>query len=138
MLATILVLAREPKENREAVAETTTAQTTTAQTTTAPAPKPPAQPTGDAAAGKQLFASKGCGSCHTFRPAGASGTVGPDLDNLAADAQKANRGSVQEYAAESIENPSAYVVPGYPDGVMPNFGFSKTQVNDLVAFLTQS
>src|SRR5439155_5979715 len=72
-----------------------------------------------AAAGKALFAQNGCGGCHTFKPAGAAGKVGPDLDNLAADAKKANRGSVEAYAKESIENPDAYVVPGFSKGVMP-------------------
>ena len=93
---------------------------------------------GDAAAGKALFASQGCGGCHTFTPAGTNGKVGPDLDNLAADAQKANQGSVEEYAATSIKNPSAYTVPGFPAGVMPSYSsLSDQQVADLVAFLTK-
>ena len=98
--------------------------------------KPP-PPAGDAAAGKTLFTAQGCVACHTFKPAGATAKVGPDLDNLAADAEKANRGTVEEYAAESIENPTAYTVPGYPSGVMPAFNsLSDKQVGDLVAFLT--
>jgi mono/diheme cytochrome c family protein len=32
--------------------------------------------------GKQVFASAGCASCHTLKDAGATGTVGPDLDQL--------------------------------------------------------
>ena len=35
---------------------------------------------GDPAAGKKVFASAGCASCHTLKDAGASGTVGPNLD----------------------------------------------------------
>ena len=100
------------------------------------AAKPP-PPAGNAAAGKALFSAQGCVACHTFKPAGATAKVGPDLDNLAADAAKANRGSVEEYAAESIKNPTAYTVPGYPSGVMPSFSsLSDKQVGDLVAFLT--
>jgi cytochrome c6 len=30
--------------------------------------------------GKSIFASAGCGSCHTFQAAGSSGTIGPNLD----------------------------------------------------------
>src|SRR5262249_3099698 len=30
--------------------------------------------------GKQVFISAGCGSCHTLRDAGVTGTVGPNLD----------------------------------------------------------
>ena len=32
--------------------------------------------------GKQVFASAGCSSCHTLKAAGATGTVGPNLDQL--------------------------------------------------------
>jgi mono/diheme cytochrome c family protein len=35
---------------------------------------------GDPAKGKEIYASAGCGGCHTFGPAGSSGTVGPNLD----------------------------------------------------------
>jgi cytochrome c553 len=40
----------------------------------------PSEPAGDAAAGKAVFASAGCTSCHTLKAAGSSGTVGPNLD----------------------------------------------------------
>jgi mono/diheme cytochrome c family protein len=36
--------------------------------------------TGDAAAGKEVFASAGCTACHTLAAAGSTGTVGPNLD----------------------------------------------------------
>ena len=56
----------------------------------------------------------------------------------AADAQKANQGSLDQYTAESIKNPGSYVVPGFPNGVMPTFSsLSDKQLADLVAFLTQ-
>jgi mono/diheme cytochrome c family protein len=35
---------------------------------------------GDATAGKAVFGSAGCKGCHTLKDAGASGTVGPNLD----------------------------------------------------------
>jgi len=35
---------------------------------------------GDAAAGKKVYTSQPCGSCHTLKDAGSSGTVGPNLD----------------------------------------------------------
>jgi mono/diheme cytochrome c family protein len=45
-------------------------------------------PQGNAfAAGKQVFASAGCGSCHTLKDANATGTVGPNLDQLKPDVQ---------------------------------------------------
>ena len=32
--------------------------------------------------GKAIFASAGCGSCHTLKAAGTGGNVGPNLDSL--------------------------------------------------------
>jgi mono/diheme cytochrome c family protein len=96
-------------------------------------------PTGSAA-GKALYDSNGCGGCHTFKPAASTGKVGPDLDNLAADAKKANRGSLEQYTRESIEDPNAYIVAGFPKGVMPAFKgkLTDSQINELVSFLTKS
>jgi cytochrome c oxidase subunit II len=97
-----------------------------------------AQAPSGAAAGKALFTSNGCGGCHTYKPAGSAGKVGPDLDNLAADAKKANKGALPVYTKESIEDPGAYVVPGFPNGVMPVYKgkLTDSQINDLVKFLT--
>jgi cytochrome c6 len=41
---------------------------------------PPEFAKGDPVAGKAIFASKGCTACHTLADAGATGTVGPNLD----------------------------------------------------------
>jgi cytochrome c oxidase subunit 2 len=97
-----------------------------------------AQAPSGAAAGKALYTSNGCGGCHTYKPAGSAGKVGPDLDNLAADAKKANKGALPVYTKESIEDPGAYVVPGFPNGVMPVYKgkLTDSQINDLVKFLT--
>ena len=57
-------------------APTTPSTGTEPSTTTAPAAE-----AGDAAAGKTVFASAGCTSCHTLSDAGASGSVGPNLDD---------------------------------------------------------
>src|SRR4051812_6851279 len=45
-----------------------------------PGPVPPQYAKGDAAAGKAVFAAKGCAACHTLADAAAKGTVGPNLD----------------------------------------------------------
>jgi cytochrome c oxidase subunit 2 len=93
------------------------------------------------AAGKALFASNGCGSCHKLADAGGTGTIGPDLDKLAADAAKYGKQKSQtpeQYVTTSIKDPSAFVVPGFPNGVMPaTFGQSLTpdQLNTLVKYL---
>jgi mono/diheme cytochrome c family protein len=77
-LSTIIIFGKEKEE--KGAAETTTEQTTTSGNPT-PAP-PPSGGQGDAAAGKTVFASAGCESCHTLKDAGSSGTVGPNLDQL--------------------------------------------------------
>jgi cytochrome c oxidase subunit 2 len=82
--------------------------------------------TGDA---QVIFDQAGCAGCHTFQPAGASGKVGPDLDNLPNDPQ---------FVRESIVDPNAKVTAGYPADVMPqNFGdqLSTEQLDALVQYL---
>ena len=49
---------------------------------TTPTATVPAQyKNGDPAAGKAVFTSAGCVGCHTLKDAGATGTVGPNLDD---------------------------------------------------------
>jgi cytochrome c551/c552 len=114
-----------------AAAPTTTAATKPAPTTTAAA-----APSVDA---KAIFVSAGCGACHTFKAAGTSAKVGPDLDTApAADAKKANM-ALADFVRESIVNPNAFVASGFPKGVMPtNFGasLSKAKIDALVSFIS--
>ena len=75
--------------------------------------------------------------CHTLKDAGSTGTVGPKLDNVAADAKTAGK-ALEAFVKESIEDPNAYVVPGFPKGVMPpDFTTTLTaqQIADLVAYI---
>jgi cytochrome c2 len=105
-----------------------------------PVPKPPAAVKGNAAAGKAVFAANGCSACHTFTPAGATGKVGPDLDNLAEYAKTAGQ-PLDDFIHESIVSPDAYIAPGFTKGIMPGtYGstLSAQQLADLVAFLAQS
>jgi cytochrome c551/c552 len=94
---------------------------------------------GNAAAGKTVFASNSCASCHTFKPAGATGTIGPDLDKApASDAKTDHNMDLAAFVKESIADPDAYVAKGYPKGVMPKTfaqSLSKSQLADLVAFI---
>jgi cytochrome c oxidase subunit II len=91
---------------------------------------------GGAPSGKALFVSNGCNGCHTFKPAGANGKVGPDLDKLAEEARRAGK-PLEEFIRESIVNPNAYVEPGYSKGVMPGTygGLPQAQLDALVKFL---
>jgi len=93
---------------------------------------------GGSGSGKAVFTSAGCGACHTFKPAGSTGAVGPDLDNLVADAKKAGEDPAA-YVKESIVDPNKVIVKGYQPGVMPgNFGQSLTpqEIDSLVKYLT--
>ena len=62
----------------ERAGESTPAETTPAETTPAGDPQPGAD--ADVVAGKEVFESAGCVGCHTLADAGATGTVGPNLD----------------------------------------------------------
>ncbi len=62
-------------------------RTTTQPATTTPAPAAGGGGgAGNVAAGKSVFESAGCASCHTLADAGATGAVGPNLDDAKPDA----------------------------------------------------
>jgi cytochrome c553 len=77
---------------------------------------------GDATAGKDVYSSAGCGSCHTFEDAGSTGTIGPNLDESSSDF---------EAAAEQIRTGG---------GGMPAFEgqLSEQEIADVAAYVTQS
>jgi mono/diheme cytochrome c family protein len=92
---------------------------------------------GDPAAGKQVFTTSAqppCASCHTLQEAGASGTVGPNLDDVL-------KGKDAAFIHESIVDPNAEVASGFSAGIMPQtYGdqLDDQQLADLVAFLVQA
>jgi cytochrome c oxidase subunit 2 len=96
---------------------------------------------GKAAAGSPglaVFQANGCASCHTFKPANATGTIGPDLDKLKQYAQQAHRGSLTQFIHESIVKPSAYIQPGYQNLMPPTFAsLPPDKLNALVQYLAQ-
>jgi len=91
---------------------------------------------GATSGGKEVYDENGCGSCHTFEPAGSNGNVGPDLDKLSSFAQTAGK-PLDEFIRESIVNPGAYTEKGFPEGVMPPFdNLSDDDLDALVQFLS--
>ena len=64
-----------PAATTQTANETVTTSGSTEQTTTAAAGGG-----SDLAEGKRIFASAGCVACHTLKAAGATGNVGPNLD----------------------------------------------------------
>jgi mono/diheme cytochrome c family protein len=96
---------------------------------------------GGNAAGEQLFKTTGtCAACHTFTPAGTTGKVGPSLDHLKEAAAKAGK-PLDAYVRQSIEDPDAYITPGYAKGVMSGScckQLSSNQVDQLVHYLVEN
>jgi mono/diheme cytochrome c family protein len=117
MLTAMVVLAQEDEEaaGHEPAATEPAPGTTEAE----PEPPPPAAE-GDAAAGKQVFASAGCGGCHTLADAGSSGAVGPNLDDATPD---------HELVVERVTN---------GQGAMPSFAdqLSEEQIQDVAAYVS--
>jgi mono/diheme cytochrome c family protein len=87
--------------------------------------------------GEQIYTAAGCGACHTFAKAGSNGNIGPNLDELAAQAANRTDLSPEEYTSESILNPDAFTVEGFQAGVMPSFKgrLDDKQVQELVKYL---
>jgi len=79
----------------------------------------------------------GCRLCHSLEP--GVRLVGPSLYGIATAAAERVPGlSAEEYLYQSIVEPDAYVVPGYPAGTMPPDArerLTEEQIQDLVAFL---
>jgi mono/diheme cytochrome c family protein len=84
--------------------------------------KAPQATTGNAKAGKAVFTSSGCGSCHTMAAAGASGTIGPNLDT----------------SKPSVALITSRVKSG--KGAMPPFGSTLTaaQIADVATYVYAS
>jgi cytochrome c oxidase subunit II len=90
--------------------------------------------------GLAVFRQFGCGSCHTLKPAGATATIGPDLDKLKQYATQANRGPLPAFVKESIVSPAVYIQPGYQNLMPPTFGtqIPPAQLNQLVQYLVSN
>ena len=89
------------------------------------------------APGKAIFNAQGCNGCHTYQPAGATATIGPDLDKLPQYAKAAGQ-PLDTFVTESIVHPGAYIEKGYQD-VMPKsyVTLPKSDIDALVDFLTK-
>jgi mono/diheme cytochrome c family protein len=95
---------------------------TLATTTTSAADLPALKLEGDPTAGKAVFTSAGCVGCHTLADAGATGTVGPNLDEAKPD---------KELAVTRVTKGM---------GAMPPFAGQLTdqQIADVAAYVVQS
>ena len=97
----------------------------------------------DPATGEKLYyetslgTNAGCRICHSLEPGVV--LVGPSFAGVASRAAERIPGmTTEEYLRQSILDPDAYVVEGFPAGQMvPNLDetLSEEQIEDLVAFL---
>ncbi|HEX5449866.1 MAG TPA: c-type cytochrome [Gaiellaceae bacterium] len=112
MISAVIFFGREKPEAKAASETATTAATTQPSSTTQ----------GDPVAGKAVFTSAGCISCHTLKAANSHGTVGPNLDQL--------------------KPPYARIVTQVENGgaIMPSFKDKLTakQIHDVAAFVFTS
>ncbi|HXH82646.1 MAG TPA: cytochrome c [Candidatus Tectomicrobia bacterium] len=89
-------------------------------------------------AGEEIYKTKGtCEVCHRI---GQKGTRAPDLAGVGARAAKAKPGtSAKQYLVESLVNPNAFVVEGYPPIMpavdKPPIALNRSELWALVAFL---
>src|SRR6266705_5338635 len=96
----------------------------------------------------EIFTKALCFACHTIPGIpGAVGAVGPKLVEktnapirLKDPNYKGNATTVREYIMESIITPSKYVVPPFPDNIMPkDFGkkLNAAAINKIINYLSQ-
>ena len=78
-----------------------------------------APPSAEALAGFDIWQSKNCQACHQVY--GLGGYMGPDLTNIISDTTK---GPLYAFAFIKLGSPK-----------MPNFNFSDTEANKIIAFL---
>jgi len=91
-------------------------------TTTPPAPTEEEAAKGDAEAGQTVYASAGCGGCHTLVVAGSTGAIGPNLDESKPS---------YDLVVDRVTNGK---------GVMPAFGdgLSEQEIADVAAFVVEA
>jgi cytochrome c oxidase subunit 2 len=86
--------------------------------------------------GQALVVASGCVACHSTN--GSEG-IGPTWLGLFGREARLTDGSVvtadEAYIHESIKAPQAKIVAGFENQLMPNYGFTDEQINDIVAFI---
>jgi mono/diheme cytochrome c family protein len=86
------------------------------------AEEPEGEAAGDPAAGEEVYASAGCGGCHTLEAAGSNGNVGPNLDESQPNA---------ELVVDRVTN-GAGAMPAFKDQL------DEQQIQDVAAYVVDS
>jgi cytochrome c6 len=92
----------------------------TSTTSPASTPSTPAPSNANLVAGKKVFQTAGCASCHTLKDAGATGKVGPNLDQLKPDEQR---------VAQQVTNGGA-IMPAFKNSL------GTKQIQDVAAYVS--
>jgi cytochrome c oxidase subunit 2 len=86
--------------------------------------------------GQALVAANGCVACHSIN--GSPG-IGPTWFGLLGRQEELTDGSVvtadEAYIHESIKAPQAKIVAGFENQLMPTYGFTDEQIDDIVAYI---
>src|SRR5215216_4166126 len=86
--------------------------------------------------GQALVVANGCAACHSIT--GAAG-IGPTWFGLFGHEVLLTDGSVvtadEAYIHESIKAPQAKIVAGFENQLMPTYGFTDAQIDDIVAYI---
>jgi cbb3-type cytochrome c oxidase subunit III len=94
---------------------------------------------GDKEAGKKVFQQK-CAGCHTLAAAGASGTLGPNLDDSFAQARHDGykESAIADIVAGQIREPGQYATGKEPEFLTANMPANLVrgqQLNDVAEFV---
>ena len=122
VIAAVVFFAAEEEGEGAAGGEATPTQVETGTTGTTTEASEEGEGEGDPEAGEGVFVDGGCGSCHTLEAAGASGNIGPNLDESEPDT---------ELVVERVTNGM---------GAMPSFSeqFSEQEIRDVAAYVVES
>jgi cytochrome c oxidase subunit 2 len=86
--------------------------------------------------GQALVAANGCAACHSIN--GSPG-IGPTWFGLFGRTETLTDGSTvvadEAYIHESIKAPQAKIVRGFENQLMPAYGFTDEQIDDIVAYI---
>ena len=86
--------------------------------------------------GQALVTANGCAACHSIT--GAAG-IGPTWLGLFGHEVPLTDGSTvvadEAYLHESIKTPQAKIVAGFENQLMPTYGFTDEQIDDIVAYI---
>jgi cytochrome c oxidase subunit 2 len=91
---------------------------------------------GGAASGNALVSQNGCLACHSVD---GTALTGPTWRGLFGATVELSDGTTvvadETYLTESIVDPAAKTVRGFPPGIMPLYGLTEAQVADIVSYL---